>query len=81
VNGIRSGLRLVPDELDQVARLARFKAAHPDVVVGDGGFGTMQARIPAANGETVITRYSLRELLDKLDELTGAHQDQPDSSG
>ena len=29
----------------------------------------MQARIPELNGETVITRYTLRELLDKLDEL------------
>jgi hypothetical protein len=28
----------------------------------------------------VVTRYSLRELLDKLDELTG-HQDQPDGAG
>ena len=71
MSGIRSGLRLGPDELDQVVRLARFKAAHPDVVVGDGGFGTMQARIPEQDGETVITRYTLRELLDKLDELLG----------
>ena len=71
MSGIRSGLRLRPDELDQVVRLARFKAAHPDVVVGDGGFGTMQARIPEPDGETVITRYTLRELLDKLDELLG----------
>jgi hypothetical protein len=29
----------------------------------------MQARIPELDGETVITRYTLRELLDKLDEL------------
>jgi hypothetical protein len=69
VNVIRSGLRLVPDEFDQVVRLARFRKRHPDVIVGDGGFGTMQARIPETDGETVITRYTLRELLDKLDEL------------
>jgi len=69
VSRIRSGLRLVPDELDQMIRLARFRAAQPDVIVGDGGFGTMQARIPEPNGETVITRYTLKELLDKLDEL------------
>jgi len=81
VNGIRSGLRLVPDELDQVARLARFKAAHPDVVIGDGGFGTMQARIPEPAGETVITRYTLRELLDKLDEVTAGQQDQSGAPG
>ena len=81
MNGIRSGLRLVPDELDQVARLARFKAAHPDVVIGDGGFGTMQARIPEPAGETVITRYTLRELLDKLDEVTAGQQDQSGAPG
>jgi hypothetical protein len=66
---IRSGLRLVPGELDQVLRLARFRERHPDVIVGDGGFGTMQACVPEPDGEIVITRYSLRELLDKLDEL------------
>lgn len=70
MSGIRSGLRLVPDELDQVVRLARFKAAHPDVIIGDGGFGTRQARIPKPDGEIVITRYTLHELLDKLSELT-----------
>lgn len=67
---IRSGMRLIQGEqIDQVIRLARFKAAHPEVIVGDGGFGTMQARIPEPAGETVITRYTLRELLDKLGEL------------
>jgi hypothetical protein len=69
VSGIRSGLRFLPDELDQVIRLARFRAAHPDVIVGDGGFGTVQARIPKPDGEIVITRYTLRELLAKLTEL------------
>jgi hypothetical protein len=69
VSRIHSGLRPVPDELDQEIRLARFRAAHPDVIVGDGGFGTLQARIPEPNGETVITRYILKELLDKLGEL------------
>jgi hypothetical protein len=66
---IRSGLRLTLHEPDQVMRLSRFRAAHPDVIIGDGGFGTMQARIPEPNGETVITRHTLRELLDKLGEL------------
>ena len=69
MNRIRGGLRLVPDEVDQVVRLARFRAAHPDVIIGDGGFGTWQARIPEPCGETVITRYLLVELLDKLNEL------------
>ena len=67
---IRSGLRLIHGEqVDQVVRLARFRERHPEVVIGDGGFGTMQARIPEPAGETVITRYTLRELLDKLGEL------------
>jgi hypothetical protein len=61
-------LALVPDEPDQVLRLHRFQEEHPDVIVGGGG-GYRQARIPEENGETVITRYSLRELLDKLNEI------------
>ncbi len=39
------------------------------MIIGDDGFGTWQARIPESDGETVITCYILRELLDKLDEL------------
>ena len=61
---------LAPDEPDQVLRLRRFRASHPEVIVGDGGFGTLQARIPQENGETVVTRHTLKELLDKLGELT-----------
>lgn len=72
----RPYLSLLPDEPDQVLRLRDFRAAHPEVIIGPGGFGTWQARIPEANGETVTTRYRLRELLDKLDELTG-RQDRP----
>lgn len=64
-------LALAPDEPDQVLRLREFRAAYPGVIIGNGGFGTFQARIPEENGETVVTRYSLRELLDKLDEVTG----------
>jgi hypothetical protein len=66
-------LGLAPEEPDQVLRLYHFRQDHPEVVVGDGGFGTFQARIPEPSGETVITRYSLRELLDKLDELTAGN--------
>ena len=67
---IGPALGLAPDEPDQVLRLGRFREEHPDVIIGDGGFGTWQARIPELDGETIITRYILRELLDKLDELT-----------
>ena len=66
----RGALRLVEHEPDQVPRLLAFRTAHPEVIIGDGGFGTWQARIPEPSGEIVVTRYTLRELLDKLDELT-----------
>jgi len=75
----RAVLRLVREEPDQVLRLQRFRAAHPEVIIGDGGFRVWQARIPKPNGEHVISRYTLRELLDKLDELTEEHRSQPDS--
>jgi hypothetical protein len=64
-----AALGIASDEPDQVIRLGRFREEHPDVIIGDGGFGTWQARIPESHGETVITRYTLRELLDKLGEL------------
>jgi hypothetical protein len=67
----RLALRLPPEDPADVYRLARFRQARPDVIIGDGGFGTWQARIPEPDGETVTTRYTLRELLDRLDELTG----------
>ena len=39
--------------------------------------GTWEARIPEPTGETVTTRYTLRELPNRLDELTEKHQGQP----
>ena len=47
------------------------------MIIGSGGFGTWQARIPEPHGETVITRYTLRELLDKLSDLIAGHDGQP----
>jgi len=76
---IRRGLACALGEPGQLLRLTQFRAAHPDVIVGDGGFGTLQARIPEPDGETVVTRYTLRELLDRLDELTAEPGDQPSS--
>jgi protein-tyrosine-phosphatase len=66
----RPARRLVPDELEQVMRLARFRQAHPGVMVG-AGRGWWQAVIPEPDGEQVITRYTLGQLLDRLDELIG----------
>lgn len=67
---LRGTLRLMADEPGQVSRLQAFRAAHPQVIIGKGEFGMWQARIPEPSGETFTTRYMLRELLDKLDELT-----------
>jgi hypothetical protein len=69
----RPALRLAPDEQNQLLRLAQFRAAHPDVIVEAGEFGTWQGRIPEENGETVVTRHTLGELLHKLDVLTPQH--------
>jgi hypothetical protein len=75
----RTALRLAREEPDQVLRLQEFRAAHPQVIIGDLGFGVWQARIPEPHGEQIISRYMLRELLDKLDRLTREHRSQPDS--
>lgn len=66
-------LRLAREEPGQVLRLHAFRAAHPEVIIGDGGFEVWQARIPEPDGEQIISRYSLRELLDELAVLTGDH--------
>jgi hypothetical protein len=65
-------LRLASDEWDQLWRLGEFRQRHPGVVIG-AGEGWWQARIPEPNGEIVTTRYTLRALLDKLDELLGTN--------
>jgi hypothetical protein len=70
----RPALRIVPDEPDQVIRLARFRQDHPGVIIGPDEFQTWRAIISEASGETVVVRHTLRELLDKLDELTGGQQ-------
>jgi hypothetical protein len=68
----RPALRAIRYESDQLQRLQEFRAAHPDVIIGTGEFGTWQARIPEDNGETVTTRYTLKAVLDKLDSLLDA---------
>ena len=83
MSGSRAGwphvrLGLLPDEFDQVSRLQSFRTAHPEVIIGDCGFGAWQARIAEPDQEIVITRYRLSELLDKLDELTREHRMRPD---
>jgi hypothetical protein len=70
----RLALRTVPDEPDQVVRLRYFRKEHPGVSIYTG-LGYWQARVPEANGETIVTRYLLGELLDKLDTILKAPQD------
>ena len=71
----RPRMRILPGgccEDDQVPRLLEFRKYHPDVTIELDGF--WRAVIPADNGETVICRYELRDVLDKLDELFGDQQ-------
>jgi hypothetical protein len=66
----RRALSALAGEPDQVPRLRAFRAQYPQVVIGTLGVaGAWQARIPEHNGEIVMTRYMLRDLLDKLDEV------------
>ena len=62
--GNRAALSLVPDEEDQVPRLARFRTMHPEVVI------LLQGALPRAwVGSRKIERSTLRGLLDELEEI------------
>jgi hypothetical protein len=62
--GSRAAPWLVPDEPDQVPRLERFRAAHPEVVV------LLRGPMPTAwVGGRKIVRQTLRVLLDELEEM------------
>jgi hypothetical protein len=62
--GNRAALPLVPDEPDQVPRLARFRAGHPDVII------LLQGSMPKAwVGGRKIACHTLRDLLDDLEEI------------
>jgi len=69
----RPVLRIVRDEPDQEARLSRFFEQHPDVTFTKG-YGWWQACLPEPNGETIITRWTMRELLDVLDKLLSSRE-------
>ena len=66
-----SRLRIAPADAGQQGRLAAFRRQHPHVIIGPLGFDAWQARIPEPDGETTVSRHALRELLDRLDELSG----------
>ena len=62
--GNRAALSLVPDEPDQVPRLERFRAAHPEVII------LLRGAMPKAwVGGRKIERHTLRGLLDELEEI------------
>ena len=61
-------VRREPGYVDQVPRREAYEKAHPDVKITYHG-GWWQAVIPEDAGETVITRYELKALLDKLGEI------------
>lgn len=65
------GVPLSGEEFDQVPRKLAFKKAHPEVYIGLVASGTWQARIPEETGETIYTRWELKDLLDKLEEVFG----------
>jgi hypothetical protein len=62
--GNQAALSLVPDEPDQVPRLERFRAAHPEVIV------LLKGHMPTAwvSGRKIV-RHTLRDLLDELEEI------------
>ncbi len=70
----RPPLSVARGDLNHVLRLNQYRRDHPGVTICAGP-GYWQAQIPQRNGETVITRYQLRELLDKLDTLAGRPED------
>jgi hypothetical protein len=62
--GNRAALSLVPDEQDQAPRLARFRAAHSELVILPRG-----ARPRAWVGGRKIERRTLHDLLDAVEEI------------
>jgi len=66
-----------PRYVDQVPRRLEYEAAHPDVKILYCG-PYWRAVIPKPHGETVIVRYDLRRLLDKLESMDAA---EPGSEG
>lgn len=55
------------DDFDQGHRRRAFEAQHPEAFIGMIASGTWQARIREENGETVVTRWFLRDLMDELE--------------
>ena len=57
-----------PEYVDQVPRREAFQVAHPEVEIIYHG-PHWEAVIPSPDGQTVVTRYQLKQLLDRLEQL------------
>ena len=75
---VRPARREVADEPDQVSAAAAVPRSAPGRDHRDRRVRNVAGPHPEENGETVTSRYTLRELLDRLDELTRQHHRQPD---
>ena len=57
-----------PEYIDQVPRRAAYEAAHPEVeIIYLGPY--WQGIVREGDGQTIVTRHSLKGLLDKLESL------------
>ena len=65
-------LAIAPEELDQLLRLQAFREQYPHVIIGAISRRAWQACLPEPDdGQTVITRRTLGDLLDRACELLG----------
>lgn len=71
-------IRLTNEDYATLTRLERFQRDHPGIQV-HSGLGFWQAIIPEDTGSTIITRYTLTVLLDKLNAVLGTPDAQLDS--
>ena len=59
--------------IDQVPRWQVYEAAHPNVTIRPRSHAAYwEAIIEELDGETAVYRYTLRELLDRLESLAAA---------
>jgi len=59
--------------VDQVPRMLAYQQAHPHVMIRPRSHAAYwEAIIEEQDGETAVYRYTLRELMDKLESLAAA---------
>lgn len=67
-------IRLTHEDHATLTRLERFQREHPGIEIHPG-LGFWQAIIPEDTGSTIITRYTLTALLDRLDVIVNGESD------